>query len=252
VRGGRLLAEVAASVDAPPKLTPVLAELFADLGALGSMPRRVAGLLERAGVGSRARVIDLACGKGAVAVEVAERIGCRVVGVDAFGPFVEAAREAARGRGVDGLCRFTQGDVRAARGRFDAGMMIGLFPLERAAAVLRGLVKRGGVYVIDDVFRDARAPGAARFVHIPTRAECRAMLVGDGDEVVEVAVPRREEIARLNAGLFRGLQGRAAAVSRRRPELWGEIREFLKRQRRANTELVGALRPAIWVVRRGG
>lgn len=97
----RTLAAAAASVDLPASLLPHAGELFAALSALGSTPRRVVNMLARAGVGSGDRVVDLGCGKGAVAVEAAPRLGCRVLGVDAIGPFIEAARSLVRERGVD-------------------------------------------------------------------------------------------------------------------------------------------------------
>lgn len=246
----RLLADVARSVDAPPRLAPVLDELFRDLGALGSMPRRIAGMLARAGIRPRHRVIDLGCGKGAVAVAAAARLGCRITGIDAFPPFVHAATDLARARSVAHLCRFRTGDVRRAAGRFDAGLMIGLFPLAAAADVLRPRVRRGGIYLIDDVFLDPRHPAARRYAGIPTRPESRAILEHTGDRVREVIVPRRAEIARLNAGLLSLLDRRARALMRTHPQLRPDLSEFLRRQRSANRDLTGPLRPAIWMVER--
>jgi len=262
-----LLRQVAASVDAPPVLAPYLGELFADLTALGSMPRTVVRLLREAGIGEGARVLDLACGKGAVSVAIAANLGCRVLGLDAYEPFLESARELARRRGVgggvggmgrvrrgEGVAEFRHFNLRdpstLPRGRFDAALMIGLDPLVHAAAVLRPLTRRGGVYVIDDVYRDDRDPRAGEYPHIPTRAESREILTAAGDEIAAVHIPTPSEIRRLNDRLYRGISRRAAALRRRHPRLATALREYLARQRHANEELVGPLRPAIWVVRR--
>jgi SAM-dependent methyltransferase len=214
------------------------------------MPRRIAGMLARAGIGPRHRVVDLGCGKGAVAVAAAARLGCQITGIDAFAPFVRAATDLSRTRSVANICRFRTGDVRYATGRFDAGLMIGLFPLAAAAEVLRPRVRRGGVYIIDDVFLDPRHPAAPRYAGIPTRPESRAILEHGGDRVVEVVVPRRDEIARLNAGLLSRLDRRARALMRTHPRLRPDLAEFLRRQRSANRDLIGPLRPAIWMVER--
>ena len=71
--------EVAASLDLPPRLTPWMDELFAGLSSLGSSPRRVVSMLREGGLRSNSRVLDLACGKGATAVELARAFGCRVM-----------------------------------------------------------------------------------------------------------------------------------------------------------------------------
>ncbi len=259
-----LLRQVAASVDAPVALAPHLGELFADLTALGSMPRTVVRLLRQVGIGEGARVLDLACGKGAVSVAIAASLRCRVLGLDAYEPFLESARELARRRGVGrgvggakedrGLAEFRQFNLRdpstLPRGRFDAALMIGLDPLVHAAAVLRPLTRKGGVYVIDDIYRDDRDAHADEYPHIPTREESREILTAKGDEIAAVHIPAPSAVRRLNDRLYRGISRRAAALRRRHPRLAAPLREFLARQRHANEELVGPLRPAIWVVRR--
>ena len=124
--GRRVVREVAASLGAPVELVEVFSELFEPLESLGSRPAEVARLLGAAGIGRGSRVLDLGCGKGSVAVELASRLGCRVVGVDGFEPFVKSARGAAKEAGVSGLCRFRVGDVGAyemGRGRFDGAVM---------------------------------------------------------------------------------------------------------------------------------
>src|SRR5205809_7716012 len=111
----------AASLGAPPALIPVLGQLFAGAPSMGAWPERVVGMLEGVGVGRASRVLDLGCGNGAVAVVIAQRLGCRVLGVDGHGPFVRAARGLARNAGVAGRCTFRVADVRSfsSPGRFD-------------------------------------------------------------------------------------------------------------------------------------
>jgi len=244
--------EVARSVDAPAALVPHFDRLFMGMDALGSMPRRMARLLEQAGVRSRHRVLDLACGKGAVAVMAASRIGCRVTGVDACGSFIASARALADRRGVGGRCRFAVGDVTALRpSRHDCAMMLGLLPLAEAAGVLRRQVRRGGVYLIDDCWWDdrlAEPDNPACF----TRDGSLAVIQRLGDRVERIDTPAPSVVRRLNDGLYARLRANARAIADDTPRLRPHLRSLLKRQRDANDLLGDVLRPAVWVVRRGG
>jgi SAM-dependent methyltransferase len=220
------------------------------MDSLGSDPGLIVRLLREGGLERGERVIDLACGKGAIAVGAAGRIGCRVVGVDACEEFVDAARELAERRHVEKLVRFRCGDAMGARGRFDAGVMIGWLSLADAARVLRRLVRPGGVYVVDDLVRaEGRVPRG--LVGTPTREEAAEMVSALGDEVERVAVPPPGRVERMHARLDAGLRANAAGIGRTRPQMRRALREFLGDQRRAQGVIAGAVRPAVWVVRRG-
>ena len=75
------------------------------------------------GLGPGDRVLDVACGRGASAVHLAEQFGCHVTGLD-YGPQNIAAAEAhATNKGVVHLTTFRQGDAEGLpfdEGAFDA------------------------------------------------------------------------------------------------------------------------------------
>lgn len=258
----RTLERIAFSLDTPPSLAPVLAELFAPLASLGAMPRRAAAVIARhlpKGNGRPPRVLDAACGKGAVSIALAKRHACRVVGFDAFKPFIEEARRRAAIAGVSSRCRFEPRTAEAFfrdRHRFDAAMMLNLWPAPRAARALRRVVRPGGVYLIDDAFLDPRRmkPGDERTLDgAPGVAAITSAIERTGDRVVEVLVPRPAEVRRLNDRLFAQISASAAELSRKHagiPRLKKGIRDLLQRQRRANELLAGPLRPAMWLVER--
>lgn len=257
-KSGALRREIARSVDAPALLLPAFAELFRGMPSLGSQPRRAVSMLERAGIGRGSCVLDLACGKGALAITLAKRLGCTVVGVDACGAFVEeASREATRAR-VEDVAAFVEADLRpfASRTqqkgvRYDAALMMGLLGLAEARALLRGLVKPRGLYAVDDVFRDERLAGTRpEFAEIPTRKESRAMLEQNGDRVIEVDVIAPSRLHALNDSLYRRLAANAKRIARRNPRLRPALAIFLDNQRHANRLLGHELRPAVWIVRR--
>jgi SAM-dependent methyltransferase len=251
-----LLDEVARSLDAPRVLLPHLPELFADLQALGTTPRRAVNWLASAGVGEGDVVVDLGCGKGASAIEAALRLGCEVVAIDGFGPFIESAREHAERRGVGALCTFEVGDcLKLVRGRgpaeakqFDAGMMLSVAPLDEATEAMRTLVRPGGVYLIDD----AVWVGRAESEDIPRASEARKFIEGAGDRVLKTHTFGPAELLRLEASMQKHIRKRVRMLGRREPSLKPHLSEFMARQRTAIRMLTtGPLRPVLWLVRRG-
>jgi len=78
---------------------------------------------ERIGLRPESRVLDVACGRGASAVHLAEQYGCHVTGVDYGAENISAARAHAEGAGVADRTSFRQGDAQGLpypEGTFDA------------------------------------------------------------------------------------------------------------------------------------
>ena len=73
-----------------------------------TLTERLGRLLD---LGPRKRVLDLAAGRGASALFLAERFGCEVVGVDYGGRNVEDARRQAQQRGLANRVSFVQADA---------------------------------------------------------------------------------------------------------------------------------------------
>ena len=65
---------VAATMDAEPELIPFLPRLFVDLEDLGARADQVLEILRRSEFAADSKVLDLGCGKGAVAVALASRM----------------------------------------------------------------------------------------------------------------------------------------------------------------------------------
>lgn len=250
--------EVARSVDVTPDLVPVLGELFAPLAGLGSSPARLATLLGGMWIGEEPlgpshRVLDLACGKGAVGVELAKRFACRVVGVDGCEAFIADAGRLAAASHVEERCRWIVADVRrwTAASRFHVAMMIGLDGVLDAAPVLRRMTRVGGLYVVDDAVLDDTHPDADAFAGAPTAAECVRAIEALGDTVERRVLLPKSAVAAQSRAIVRKLTASAARIAAKSPKLKRSLHAFLARQRGASALLTGPLRPTIWVVRRG-
>lgn len=245
------LREVARSVGASPALIPFFDELFAPLSALGSSPRRIASLLP---LTAKSRVLDLACGKGAVAVEVARRRGCHVTGVDACPAFIESAHALAARLNVAHLCTWHLADIRRwsprPLPRFDAAMMIGLDSVAQAAPRLRRFVKPGGVYIIDDAVRDSRHTLSPRLQDVPDAAACQASIETLGDLVLRRIMLPRTAVQGQHRSISKALGTTTRRLAKQHPKLRRPLAEFMARHHAALAVLLGPLRPTIWVVAR--
>lgn len=106
--------QVAASMDAPVELVPLLPDLLEEVWQLGGPAEEIVPMLRSAGLAPGARVLDLGCGKGAAALALVEEIGAEVDGVDAMPAFIREAKRVAAVREIAGRYNFRCGDLHEA------------------------------------------------------------------------------------------------------------------------------------------
>lgn len=109
------------------------------------------------------RVLDVTCGPGLYAVELARR-GCLVTGVDFSPAAIAYAQELAQAQGVNGRCTFVQQDVRQmnlAGQEFDAALLLygqlAVFSRSDARALLAQIaqaMRHGGQLVVELLDQD--------------------------------------------------------------------------------------------------
>lgn len=238
------------SVDATPDLFPHLAELFRGIPNLGSSPASILRLAKAIGLSPSSHVIEFACGKGTVAIQIASRFGCSVTASDAFPPFIEAANQAARVASVAHRCTFQVADLHAPLdfppSSFDAALMIGFWPFDKAARTLRTFTKPGGVYMMDDAFSTESGE-----TDLPTVDDAAAVVQKLGDEPL-IAFPfPPAAVRRMHESLARKLDRNAAQIAQREPALRRSLRAFVSRQQAASSTLVDQFRPVLLAVRKG-
>jgi len=240
---------------------------FARLYARGPYPeysRGVAELLprvlERFGARPK-RVLDLACGEGTFAVELARR-GCRVIGVDLSPEMLELARKRAKEAGVE-VC-FIHQDMRELRldERFDLvtcwydslNYLLEYEDLKKTFANVAEVLTPHGLFIFDMNTRYGLAVGWQRHP---------AYVQQDTEELFEVHRPSYDyerDIATLKiTGFFRegGVWRRIDEVHRERGYALGEIRDALKQAELEELACWGSLRemtepradsPRVWFV----
>lgn len=248
---------VAYALEAPPELLPFLPELLADLDELGSDAEQIAGILRDVALPDTARVVDLGCGKGAVAIAIASALGLRVLGIELFEPFVAHAAAAAQAAGVSLLCEFRHGDVRT--------MAEGLPPADVAVfaalgdvlgtpadtmRVVRQYVRPGGYVLLADVFlRDGGSVAFPGFERYRSRAETVRGLTAWGDALVREVL---EDEANEDDGDedAAAIHRRAMALAERYPEHREQFLAFAAYQTQASAHIAENLVDAVWVLRR--
>jgi 2-polyprenyl-3-methyl-5-hydroxy-6-metoxy-1,4-benzoquinol methylase len=142
------------------ELLPYLPYLLQDLWELGSSPEDMIDLIvKHIPVSEKTKVLDLACGKGAVSVKIACALGCNVTGIDLMPEFIEFADQKAREYEVENLCEFKVADItETIKDEKDYDIVIlgavgdVLGNPEETVTKLKKMVKKSGFIIIDDAY----------------------------------------------------------------------------------------------------
>jgi ubiquinone/menaquinone biosynthesis C-methylase UbiE len=94
------------------ELLPFLPYLLQDLWELGSSPQDMIQLIKKyLPIAEDTKILDLACGKGAVSVNAAKSLNVNIYGFDLIPDFIEYAKQKAHEWNVETLCHFTCADA---------------------------------------------------------------------------------------------------------------------------------------------
>jgi SAM-dependent methyltransferase len=250
--------QIAAAFGIAPVLVAVLPELLADVWALGSWPQKAVDLLrESTTLPAGASVVDLGCGKGAVAIPMARDLAFRVHGIDLFAPFLAEARKRAASAGVSELCRFETGDLRQVLrggGKYDAAVLAAVGAIgDHGGTVLemRRIVRPGGALVIDDGFLGSGAgPIPPGYEYYRSHGETVRQLTSHGDRLVDERFVPREELKECNRTNTESIRRRAAELAARDPGLAAALERYVRSEEGECAFLESRTTAAIWLLER--
>jgi SAM-dependent methyltransferase len=237
-------------------LLPYIPELLADLEELGSDAEAITSVLDDLNLTKSTTVADLGCGKGAVAVEIAEDLNLKVLGIDLFEPFIESCKELAESRGVSELCHFIHGDIIKLAGKIElcdvaifAALGDVLGPLDQTVSVIRQYAKPGGYMVISDGFiKDGGSSDFPGFEQYAERADMIARLTACGDTLVSEIIEAGDCDRGENEGDM--IAARAKAIAARQPEIAAEVLNYAETQAAEYKLIDENFIGAIWVLKR--
>ena len=238
---------------------PYLPELLVDLWALGSSPDLAVEMLRPLKLPKLAtRVLDLGCGKGAVAVTLAKELGFTALGIDANKAFLQEAKDKAEEFQVADRCQFQFGDIREAVRSckdFDIviyaslGGILGSF--DGIIEKLRATVKSGGYILVDDGFLKGnyrvKRPG---YGHYAPYDQTLAQLTIHGDRLVQERILSDEYSNSINYGYLEAIKRRGQEVINRRPHLDKFITEYIDNQEIDCKFLNQHITGAIWLLQK--
>lgn len=232
-------------------LIPFLPYLLQDIYELGSSPTDVEALLRaNTDFGPWFRVLDLACGKGAVSIHLATKFGCSVKGIDFMQSFVNDATRKSTERFLDRLCRFEWQDanisVECERG-YDlvilgaAGNVLG--DLDQTLHKLRQTIRRGGYLIIDDAYTTDQE----RTPH-HTWQNWFDAFARNGIKYIAHKTFQGDDLEQINAYNQKMIVQRAAELKELHPEHANLFDNYVRAQQEEINELEGDLVPLTWLL----
>lgn len=155
------------------ELLPFLPYLLQDIWELGSSPADMISLIRKHMViTENTKVLDLACGKGAVSIQLARELNIKVRGIDIVPEFINYAGAKSIEMEVAALCRFSVGDIgQAVRSeRNYDGVIYGavgdvLGTPEDVILKLKDTLKPNGFIIYDDAYLKDAATSSVKFEH---------------------------------------------------------------------------------------
>ena len=222
------------------ELIPYLPYLLQDLWELGSSPRDIIGMTKKhIQVSDKTKVLDLACGKGAVSVQVAKALGCMVKGIDIIPEFIDFANKKAQEYGVENLCEFKVGDINEAvmvEKGYDIVILGAVGDVlgnpEETIQQFKSTVKKGGYVFIDDAYGNDDSDG-----RYPTRKKWLLFFKNAGVKLLDERFNEENELESLNAEQQAFIAMRASELKVNHPDKAYLFESYTKSQQAECDEL---------------
>jgi SAM-dependent methyltransferase len=212
------------------------------------------------GISDETRILDLACGKGAVSVKVAQKLRARVKGIDLFPEFIEYAVQKAKEFNVEDLCEFLLDDINEAvktEKDYDCVVYGAVGPdvLDGPADALNKLkstVKPGGYVLIEEGYipHESKRDNVRynRDAYFPLQ-QWMAWFGEAGLELVETASGHSEGNLDSDTGLA-AIIARASELIEKYPDKKALFEGYVRNQRNEYDDIGDSLVCVTWILKK--
>ncbi|SDC08009.1 Methyltransferase domain-containing protein [Pelagirhabdus alkalitolerans] len=222
------------------ELIPYLPYLLQDLWELGSSPQDILDMISNhISLRQPLNILDLACGKGAVSVYLAQHLNSNVKGIDLMPEFIDFANEKAKQHDVVGCCEFEVGNItKAVRYEKDYDIVIlgavgdVLGTPEETITLLKNTVKEGCYIIIDDVYgHDETNPSYY------TKEQWLNIFKRTGVKLIDEKMIENDELEVLNVEQQKHIVNRANELKQEWPDKADLFESYIQSQQAECDEL---------------
>lgn len=252
------ITSIADSLETDPQLLPDMPFLLQDLWSLGSSVAIIIDALKRLPLDpERTHMLDLGCGKGALSVQVAEKLGFRVLGIDAEPAFLKVAEQQAQKHRVGHLCEFREQDLHQFlidHHDFDLVILAALGGIlgtyRETIAKLRRQIRPGGFIGIDDGYlKQGERVARKGYHHYRSLAATLSELTAHGDQVIYQA-STAELSKEINDDYFRIISARGKELIALKPEIKTQVEAYIALQAEECQVIDRDIEGAVWLIQK--
>lgn len=238
------------------ELFPFLSYILQDLWEIGSDPDAIIKLIGKHFTKyDDLKVLDLGCGKGAVSIKVAHKLGCNCYGIDAVPEFISYAQKKAIEYNVEHLCKFETGDIREKikelKG-YDIIILGAIGPIFgdyfTTLSTLSRCINKNGIFIIDDGYID----DDSNYNH-PLMFKKKTVLQQiemAGMELAENDIMQKEDIKDSDDYIFDNLKKRCYELIEKYPDKQNLFLDYIKKQEIENEVLENKVIGTTMVIKR--
>lgn len=240
-------------------LIPFLPYLLQDLWELGASPKTIVKLVRtHITHPKQCHFLDLACGKGAVSITLAQAFQTHVIGIDIIPDFIDSASKKVKELHADALCTFTVADANLAvqqeRG-YDcvifgaAGDILG--KPEETLTQLSNTVHEKGFIIIDDGYiNHDNANVMYNNYDYLTKQQWLELFDRYNLQLLEEVTSAPEENSAINNADLAKIRTRAIELAIQHPEKKDLFESYVASQANEGHDLETTVTGVTWILRK--
>lgn len=237
-------------------LLPYIPYLLQDLWEIGSAPEIINRLIKKHNcLNIKSKVLDLGCGKGAVAVNLAKEFECQVHGIDAMPEFIEEAKFWVDKYHQSHLCTFKVGDIRESINElrdFNLIVLGSIGPIfgniENTLNSVTNCLTTDGFVVLDDGFIPDNSSFENR--NYQKLQEAKEQITYSGFKLVDTIIIDTDLINESDMAIYENIEIRAKELIIKYPEKKNLFEAYLENQRVENDILENKVECLTWLLKK--